>query len=217
MKKLFCLILLVTVQYTFTQSSATAKKLLDEVSEKMGAYKNMQIGFSTSLANKEAGISEGDEPPINGKITLQGEKYYLEYLGNILLFDGNRLYVINKDEKEVSINQGDLSEENGFIYPSKMLTFYKEGYNLKMGKKETINGKSIQFVNLTPIDSNSEIIKVTLGIDAVTKHIYQMIQTGANGAITTLSITNFKSNQDLSSTLFSFNRKKYEDLNYFID
>ena len=53
----------------------------------------------------------------------------------------------------------------GLFIPSKLLTFYKEGYTLEMGKLQNIKGKKIQFVTLNPIDSNSEIIMVELGID----------------------------------------------------
>lgn len=218
MKKIGILFLSVFIStIAFSQNSAKAKSLLDEVSTKMGAYKNMGIQFSTSFSNPEAGIKENDEPPIRGLITLQGEKYNLNYLGNTFIYDGTKLYVINHDDKEISINEDDLSEDGGFIYPSKLLTFYKEGYNFEMGKLQTINGKKIQFITLNPIDSDSEIIKVELGIDAKTKHIYQLIQTGANNAKTKLTITNFKSNQSLSDNFFKFNEKKYKDLNYLID
>ena len=64
-----------------------------------------------------------------------------------------------------------------------------------MGKLINIKGRKIQFVTLNPIDSNSDIIKVELGIDAKTKHIYKLIQTGSNGAKTSFTITSFKSNQ----------------------
>lgn len=214
------LILLVTVflvQVGFSQETDKAKQLLDEVSEKMGAYDNMQIGFSTSLVNKEAGINENDEPPHNGKIILQGEKYNLEFLGNTFIYDAKKLYVINHDDKEITINEDDLSEDDGFIYPSKLLTFYKEGYNYKMGNLVNMKGRKIQFVELTPIDSESEITNVKLGIDAKTKHIYQLVQVGANGATTTLTINQFKSNQDISELIFQFDKAKYEKLDYLID
>lgn len=214
---IFTFILTFVVQLGFAQEDQKAKDLLDEVSSKMGAYTNMQIGFSTSLVNKEAGINEGDEPPINGKITLQGEKYNLDYLGNTFIYDGKKLYVINHDDKEITINDEDVDEDEGFIYPSKLLTFYKEGYNYKLGKLANISGRKIQYVELTPIDSASEIVKVNLGIDAKSKHIYQLIQTGANGAETTLTINQFKSNQKISELLFQFDKAKYEKLDYVID
>lgn len=216
MKKIITII--VTVFFISTnitaQNSSEAKKLLDEVSTKMGAYKNMTIGFSSTLVNKEAGIAD---PPIRGKIILSNEKYNLEYLGNNFVFDGKKLVIINKEEKEITITSGDLEEEDGFIYPSKLLTFYKEGYTYKMGKLQNKNGRKVQFVNLTPIDSNSDIVKVQLGIDAKTKHIYKLTQIGTNGTKTTFTINKFKSNQPISEKIFSFNKNKYEKQGYLID
>ena len=218
MKKITILFLTLCITtFTFSQSSEKAKSLLDEVSTKMGAYKNMNISFSQTLSNEEAGIKEGDEPPIRGQITLQGEKYNLNYLGNNFIFDGKKLYVINNEEKEINTNDGDMSGDDGFIYPSKLLTFYKEGYNFKMGKLKSINGRKIQLVTLNPIDSNSDIVEVELAIDAKTKHIYKLTQIGSNGSKTTFTITEFKSNKTLSSSFFSFDEEKYKKLKYTID
>lgn len=218
MKKIVFLLFIISIYTnTYSQNSVQAKKMLDEVSTKMSAYKNMYIGFSQTLSNEDAGIKEGDEPPIRGEINLQGEKYSLNYLGNQFIFDGNKLHIINNDEKEVSITEGDLGGEDGFIYPSKLLTFYKEGYNFKMGKLKNIKGRDIQFITLNPIDSNSEIVKVELGIDAKTKHIYKLIQTGENNAKTTFTIDTFKKNENLDSSLFSFNKQKFLDKGYIID
>lgn len=216
-KSIFLLVFLGCTFLGFSQNSEKAKNLLDEVSTKMGSYNNMYLGFSQTLSNEAAGIKEGDEPPINGEINLQGEKYNLNYLGNNFIYDGKKLYVINNGEKEISITEGDLEGDDGFIYPSKLLNFYKEGYNYQMGKLLNMKGRKIQFITLNPIDSNSEIVKVELGIDAKTKHIYKLIQTGANGAKTIFTITKFKSNVALSEAFFKFDRQKYISQNFTID
>ena len=217
MKKLGILFigLFISLNVIAQDTSKDAKKLLDEVSAKMGAYDNMIIGFNSSLINIEAGIT--NDPPIRGEITLAGEKYNLNYLGNNFIFDGKKLVVVNQEEKEVTISDGDLEEEDGFIYPSKLLTFYREGYNFSMGELKNNKGRKVQYIDLTPIDSNSDIIKVRLGIDAKTKHIYKLVQIGSNGAETTFTITKFKNNQSISENLFSFNKEKYLKQGYFID
>jgi len=218
MKKIISLFLsLFLTTIVFSQDSEKAKSLLDEVSTKMGAYKNMYIGFSQTLSNEEVGIKEGDEPPIRGEINLQGEKYNLNYLGNQFIYDGKKLHVINHDEKEISISEGDIEGDDGFVYPSKLLTFYKEGYTFKMGKLQNTKGRKIQYVILNPKDSNSEIIQVELGIDAKTKHIYKLIQTGTNGSKTSFTITKFKNNEDLPKNFFTFNKDKFLSNNYIID
>ena len=213
---LFVITLLVNT-IAFSQQKDEAVILLDAVSTTMKSYNNMVLDFSTSLTNEEAGIHEDDELPTRGSITLQGEKYNLNYLGNTFIFDGLKLYVINRDEKEVMINDQDLEEDDGVIYPSKLLTFYKEGYKYKMGEIKNIKGRKIQFIALTPIDTDSEIVKVNLGIDIKTSQIYKLIQFGDNGTKTILTIDQFKSNQNISKEMFQFDQNSYEKLGYLID
>jgi len=213
----FFVITLIVNTSGFSQQKDEARILLDDVSTTMKSYNNMTLDFSTSLINEEAGINEDDELPTKGSITLQGEKYNLNYLGNTFIFNGLKLFVINYDEKEIMINDQDFEEDDGVIYPSKLLTFYKEGYNYKMGLIKNIKGRKIQFVDLTPIDTESEIVKVNLGIDIKTRHIYKLIQFGDNGTKTILTIDKFKSNQNISNELFQFDRNSYEKLGYLID
>jgi hypothetical protein len=219
MKKttIYFLLLFVGVSTNSFAQDNKAKKLLDEVSTTMTSYTNMKIVFTSSLSNEAAGIKEGDEPPMKGTIFLEGEKYNLDYVGNSFIFDGKKLYVINHDEKEIAINDSDFDADDGFIYPSKLFTFYQEGYTYKLGKRTTINGKKIQFVDLTPIDSNSDIVKVELGIELKTKHIYNLAQIGSNSAKTTLTITSLKGNQNLPKNTFTFNKDRYLKKNYSID
>ena len=213
----FFVITLIVNTSAFAQQKDEARILLDDVSTTMKSYNNMTLDFSTSLINEEAGINEDDELPTKGSITLQGEKYNLNYLGNTFIFNGLKLFVINYDEKEIMINDQDFEEDDGVIYPSKLLTFYKEGYNYKMGLIKNIKGRKIQFVDLTPIDTESEIVKVNLGIDIKTRHIYKLIQFGDNGTKTILTIDQFKSNQNISNELFQFDQNSYEKLGYLID
>tara|TARA_B110001450_G_scaffold115041_1_gene108749 strand:- start:543 stop:1199 length:657 start_codon:yes stop_codon:yes gene_type:complete len=202
---------------TISQNSENAKLLLDEVSTKMGAYKNMSISFSETLSNEDAGIKEGDEPPLKSKIILQGDKYTLDYLGNKFIFDGKKLFVINNDEKEVTITDGDMNGDDGFIYPSKLLTFYNEGYNFEMGDLKNNDDRKLQYITLKPIDSESDIIRVELVIDITKMHIYKLIQTGLNGSKTTFTITEFKKNLTLSDNFFSFDEEKYKTPKFIID
>ena len=200
------------------QSTEDAKLLLDDVATKMEGYENMEIKFSQTLVNEDAGIYDGDEAPIIGEIILQQEKYNLKYLGNIFLFNGFTMYVINEEEKEITVSKGDIDGEDGFIYPSKLASFYKEGYTYTMGKVIQRNGRNLQFVNLFPMDNTSNIIKVELVIELKTKHIYQLIQTGENGSKTTFTINTFIYNQKLPEKIFSFDIQKYSEENgYTID
>ena len=107
-------------------------------------------------------------------------------------------------------------EENTFT-PSKFYSFYESGYTYSMDELKMVNGKKIQFVKLTPIDTNSEINRILVGIDTKTNHIYQIIEIGANQTRTILTAKNIKTNQEIDGNVFAFDEKKYEELNYMIN
>ena len=81
---------------------------------------------------------------------------------------------------------------------------------------QDVQGRKIQFVKLTPIDTNSEVASILLGIDVETRHIYKLIETGKNGTRTTITVNSFKTDQPLPKTLFTFDEKKYTDEGYYI-
>lgn len=207
MKKYLIFSLIIATYFTsFAQNSAKAKQYLDAVSEKVKSYKNISIDFKYSLNNEVENI----EHTTQGDVYLKGEQYLLNLMGVTRLYDGKKLYTIVPEDEEVTITKAS-EEEEGTITPSKMLTFYKEGYRYSWDKKLPIKGRSIQYIKLIPIDTNSEIKHVLLGIDANTKNIYNVIETGKNGSITTLTVNSFKTNQPLSESLFIFDRNKYKD------
>ena len=76
-----------------------------------------------------------------------------------------------------------------------MLSFYEDGYTYTMDIIQDVKGRKIQYVKLNPIDTNSEIKQILLGIDAKTKHIYNLIEIGKNGTKTTLTVNSFKTNE----------------------
>ncbi|MBT8281610.1 MAG: outer membrane lipoprotein carrier protein LolA [Muriicola sp.] len=196
--------------FAFGQESLKAKALLDEVYNKVQSYDNIEVEFKYALENKEANINQ----ETRGDVTLQGDKYLFNYLGSQQLYDGKKVYTIVPENEEVTIE--DRSEEDNTITPSKMLTFYKSGHNYAWDILQNVQGRKIQYVKLTPIDTNSEIASILLGVDAQTKHIYKLIETGKNGTKTTITVNSFKTNQPLSKTLFTFDEAKYEDDGYYI-
>lgn len=189
-----------------------AKTLLDEVSAKVRSYDNIVIDFKYSLNNSKQGVSQDTR----GDVTLEGENYVLNMLGTTRIFDGNTIYNIVPEDEEVTISSVDGQEEVG-ITPSEMLTFYEDGYMYKMDVVQNVKGRKIQFVKLTPIDSNAEIKDILLGIDKMTKHIYKLIQTDDQGTTFTITVNSFKTNQPISKTLFSFDESKYVADGYYIN
>jgi outer membrane lipoprotein-sorting protein len=209
MKKILLIFTLFIYAISFGQDTK-AKTLLDEVSKKAKSYENISIDFKYVLDNAAENIKQ----ETRGDVVLQGNKYRLNILGATRIFDGKTLYSISPDDEEVTISTENSDDENSFS-PSKMLSFYEDGYTYKLDIIQDVKGRKIQYVKLTPIDSNSEIKNVLLGIDAQTKHIYNLIEIGKNGTKTTLTVNSFKTNEPISKSLFTFDKNKYKD--YYIN
>ncbi|WP_159304489.1 LolA family protein [Maribacter litoralis] len=209
-KIIIVLTVMLSAAFVNAQGSDKAKGLLDEVYNKVQSYDNIFVDFKFDLKNAEAGINQ----ETRGDVTLAGNKYMFNYLGSQQIFDGNKVYTIVPENEEVTIE--DKSDDENAMTPSKMLTFYKEGHNYAWDILQNVQGRKIQYVKLTPIDSDTEIKSRLLGIDMGTKHIYKLIETGKNGTKTTITVNSFKTDQDLSKTLFTFDEAKYKDEGYFI-
>jgi outer membrane lipoprotein-sorting protein len=209
MKRLVIACLIVFTSFSFAQDQE-AKSLLNTVSEKVKSYDNITIDFKYTLQNDVENVRQ----ETRGDVIIQGDKYLLNILGITRMYNGKTLYSISPEDEEVTIST-ENSEDDSNITPSKMLSFYEEGYTYKMDIVQNANGRKIQYIKLTPIDSNSETKHVLLGIDAKTNHIYNLIETGKNGTKTTLTVNSFKTNEPLSKTLFTFDESKYKD--YYIN
>lgn len=188
------------------------QSLLSEVSNKVKSYENIQIDFKYSLENTRENVKQDTK----ANITLKGDNYVLNMLGVTRIFDGKTIYTIVPEDEEVTIS--DYSkEEDKSISVSEMLTFYEKGYNYKMDIQQNIRGRKIQFIKLSPIDSNTEIKNILLGIDMQTKHIYKLIQVDSSGTSYTITVNSFKTNQPISQNLFIFDEEKYINQGYYIN
>lgn len=210
MKKIVFLILACFSLGMNAQSAQKAEQLLNEVSKKVSSYDNMVIDFKYALEN----TSENIHQETRGDASIKGDKYVLNFMGTTQLFDGKKVYTIIPEDEEINISNYVAEDENN-ITPSKMFTFYQDGYNFDWDITQNVNGRTIQYVKLTPKDSEAEVKNILLGIDKETKNIYNLIQTQPNGTKITITVKSFKTNQSLAQNLFTFDESRYS--NYYIN
>ena len=208
-KIIFLIFLLSKVNYAQNQDQE-AKSLLDEVNSKINSYNNIQISFQYVLENEDEFIRQ----ETFGELSINQNKYVLEVLGITRIFDGSKLYTISKDDEEVTISSN-ISQDENTILPNNLLNFFENGYNFKLDILQNKFGRVIQYIKFTPIDSNSEISYILLGIDLNTKHIYNLIEIGKNSTKSTITILNFNSTIELEKSFFNFNKSDYPD--YYIN
>ena len=192
----------------FSQNTPKAQAILDKVSSELEQYKNITIEFTHTLENKAVNIKQTSK----GSAIIEGDKYVLNYLDNIILFDKKNNYVISSENEEVNITPAsDISDES--ITPSKLLSFYKKGYTYQLDKKEGI----VQYIKLTPTEKSEEVSHILLGINTQNNQISSLTEVGTNGTNTTFIITSYNTNQQLAPNTFVFNKAKYVSLGYYIN
>lgn len=188
-----------------------AATLLQEVSNTLASYTNIAIDFSYELVNRKEYIKQKEQ----GTLVVQDNKYVLNLMGIEQLSDGKNVHTINTENKEVLIEPVDTELSEG-LNPSKLFSFYKEGYRFSWDIVQSLyGGRTIQFIKLTPIDTYAQAAYLLLGIDTKTKHIYKLIEVGENDTETTLTVRSFTPNKTLAANTFVFSEADYP--NYYID
>jgi len=189
-----------------TAQSSQATKLLDEVAAKYKGYDNVTFTYKGNLKNSKANF----DTDLQGEAKLSGNKYNATYNGTTYMYDGKKLYTINREDEQVTIatQNNDGSE---MINPSNIMTFYQKGYNKELDIVQNVKGRKIQYVKLTPIKSGSDYKNILLGIDANTKHIYNTIITERSGTVITFTLQTFKTNEPLAKNCFTFDSSQYKN------
>jgi outer membrane lipoprotein-sorting protein len=186
------------------------KNLLDHVSKEMKSKTNIRFDFDYVLENKKEQIRQEME----GNVTLAGDQYKLTFLDAIQLFDGTKTYTIVPENEEITISYPE-EEEDISINPSKLLSFYEEGYGYEWDIQQRVMGRNIQFIKLLPTETSEEVKYLLLGIDVDRLQVYRLIEVGLNKTLTTLTLKSQEFNIALPEDYFEFNAAEYP--NYYIN
>jgi len=210
MIKMISTVLLVLVSFTNHAQDKKAKDMLDQVTAKIKSFSNISVDFKYTLYNAKENINKESK----GNVILESNKYVLNFLGVTKIFDGKKSYTIVPEDEEVTISSINEKDDTT-ITPSKMLTFFNNGYKFSWDILQDVKGRKIQYIKLIPTSSKDARKEILLGIDSQTKNIYTIIEMGKNGTKTTLTVNSFKTNQPLSKNQFTFVSSRYP--NYYIN
>ena len=187
---------------TFGQTIDTkSKTILDDITKSYKSKKNSYFKFSYSTGNStQTGIFYSDNT-----------RYKLKIMGTEQIFDGNKLYNINDEDKEITISKA--NDEQVHFSPLSYLDSYKKEYNVNYSGKKKISGIPVDIIKMTPVKANG-LKSVTLYVNSPQKKLIKLEQVSTNNEIAIINISNYKENQALSPSLFSFDKSKYQ--NYLI-
>ncbi len=187
-----------------TKNDPAAIAVLNGVSAKFKTFSTVQANFTYKVENASGKALSTK----TGTVMMKGTKYRVSFGSQEIFSDGKTVWNYDKNSKEVTISNLDAS--SGMITPQKLFTnFYdKDFYSVLNGEKK-IGGKTIQEVEMTPVDKSKPFHKVYVQVDKAAKTIYstRVLENGGNRYSYTVS--NMKTNAALADNQFTFDKSKY--------
>jgi outer membrane lipoprotein-sorting protein len=208
MKKITTLLLLTISSVMGLQAQTTdakAKAILAEVSKKYRAYNVIKTDFSFTLENPQAKIKETQQGSLIANSTAN--KYKVTMTDQELYSDGKSQWTYLKANKEVQVT--DVDNNTDGINPAKIFTIYEKGYKYLFTGEKKVGTKTLQTIDLSPLDIKKSIFKIRLTIDKAAKQITNVVIFDKSGNRYTYAIKSFTPNVKVAESAFAFDAKKY--------
>ncbi len=139
---------------------------------------------------------------------MKNSKYRISVSGQEIYSDGTNIWTYDKSANEVQITKFDASANS--ITPQKMFTnFYDKDFLYKLNGESKQGNKTIQEIELTPIDKTKTFFKVLVDVDKKTQSVVSTKIFQKTGDRYTYTITSMKTNNNLPDELFVFDAKNY--------
>jgi len=186
------------------QGDPKAKAILDNVSKKVKALKALKANFTITIT----GAKNAKPQTKKGNVYMKGDKYYVSLSGQEIYCDTKTIWTYMKESNEVQISSFDPNE-NSFT-PSKLFTnFYDKEYTYKYVGEQTVGGKKVDVINLTPTNKSKQYSKVELMIDKAQSVVAGGKMYEKNGNIYQYTVSGYTPNPVLTDNMFTFDTKKH--------
>ena len=182
-----------------------SQKILDEITRNYKSKKNSYFKFSYTSGSGKNLRSQ------TGIFYSDNTRYKLKIMGTEQIFDGNKLYNINDEDKEVTISKP--NDEQIHFSPLSYLDSYKKEYDVTYSGKKTMSGIPVDVIKMIPVKNNG-LKNVTLYVNTPQKKLIKLEQITTSNEVAVIGISDYKENQKLSPNLFTFDKSKYQ--NYLI-
>ena len=173
-------------------------QLLEEVMNNAMKVKDANYTFKITSEN------ENDLFPISGEIYIKKDKYFIDTEEIDQIFDGDKLYTIIHENEEIIVT----SELNTFFNftPKQIFNFFKDDFEIEIKNSQGVSYNLIAR-NLIQEDLVYEII-----IDPNLLSIKRIdVKNRDNLILSSFLTLSYKFNLSLPSSLFKFDKNKYND------
>lgn len=181
-----------------------AKKILDGVSAKFKTFKGVQANFTLQVEDSKGKVQGSKK----GTVFMKGTKYRVNITGQEIFCDGNNIWTYDKSANEVTITKFD--PEQNMITPQKLFTnFYDKDFLYKLNGEKKQGAKTMQEIEMTPVDKTKPFYKVYIYVDKAAKTINSTRVLEKTGNKYTYTVNSMNGNAAISDGQFVFDKKKY--------
>ena len=181
-----------------------AKKVLDALSAKLKSFKAVQSNFTLKVEDSK-GKTQGSK---SGIVFLKGTKYRISMAGLEIYCDGKDNWSYDKSSNEVTITKSDPSSQT--LSPDKVFTnFYDKDFLYKLNGESQLGGRTVQEVELTPVDKTKSFFKALLYIDKAQHTPVSMKLFDKSGNRTTLDISKLNGNAPFTDAQIAYSKGKF--------
>jgi outer membrane lipoprotein-sorting protein len=197
--------LLLFITFAFAQGNdPAAKKILDQVSNKFKSFKAVQSTFTLQIEDAKGKVQGVKK----GTVYMKGPKYRVNITGQEIYSDGKSVWTYDKGANEVTITQVDPSGTS--ITPQKLFTsFYDKDFLYKLNGEKKVGNKTLQEIEMTPVDKTKAFHKVYLLVDKKTQTIYSTKVLEKNGNVYSYTVNSLNGKAPVADTVFVFNKANY--------
>jgi outer membrane lipoprotein-sorting protein len=196
---LFLALIISVTNYSFAQTNASAKNILDGVSNKLKAYKGITANFSYTTKDRK-NVKRGS---VDGQISIKGEKYFIKQGSTEIYSDGSKTWNYN-GENEVTVSEAD--DESKSLTPQKLLSdFYDKDFTYNL----VSSAGNYYEIAMVPTDKRKNFKQVNVFVDKAKNIITKAKVLDKGDNTIEFSLTNVNTNAAIPDTRFVFDATKH--------
>jgi outer membrane lipoprotein carrier protein len=184
-------------------NDARAKDILNKVSIKYKSFKTIRAVFVQKIDNP----ADKSSDELTGTIYIKGNKYKVDLNSQEIVCDNSTIWTYLKDSKEVQINTYEPDENT--ISPDQIFNIYQKDFLYAFNQETTLNGATVEVIDLTPTNKSKPYFKVRLNIDKNNSTITSAVFMFKDGKKYTFEIQKMVPDLVLNDSFFTFDPKQY--------
>jgi len=196
---------------TAEESDPRATAILDKLRKKYDSYTNLEAQFTLEIKLPEQGAETQQ-----GTLARSGEKYRLELGSRTIISNGEAVYLILHNNKEVQINDIPEQGTESMLSPQALFNFYENDefvYFLINEFKE--GGRVVQQIEFKPTNRDVDYTKLRMTVDKQKQEVTRMTAFGRDASQYVFKMDGLEPGKTFPEGHFQFDEKDYPD--YYVE